>query len=86
LRVALHRVHAGPDTDRPLDVYALIDAYDLYRDMVAESARLDSNDAWVIVRDLRVGTAELRHCRTCDAPYLVANASRLQPTCPLCAL
>jgi hypothetical protein len=86
LFAVLHRVHAGPGTDRPVDLNALIGAYDLYREIAAESAQLTFNDAWVIVRDLRIGTAELRHCRSCEVPYLIASASRLAPTCPFCAL
>ena len=49
-------------------------------------APLDLNAAWVIARDLRVGTAELRTCNACAVRYLVASASRLAPTCPLCSL
>lgn len=83
---ALYRSYAGPGMERPLDVRALIAAYDLYRDMALPAPALGFNDIWVIAQDLRVGTAQLRACARCELPYLVAGASRLAPTCPLCAL
>jgi hypothetical protein len=61
-------------------------AHDLYRLLHMPEAQLDFNGAWVIARDLRVGTAELRSCRSCEVRYLVSSGSRLAPTCPFCAL
>ena len=58
----------------------------MHRLMALPQAVLDFNDAWVIARDLRVGTSELRYCAACELRYLVSSASRLAPTCPFCAL
>jgi hypothetical protein len=64
---------------------ALISAYDLYRALAPPERPLDINDAWVIARDLRIGTARLRTCARCALHYLVASDSRLPPTWPFCA-
>jgi hypothetical protein len=86
LFAALYERYAGPAMTRQLDIRAVITAHDLYESMVPQEPQLDFNAAWVIARDLRVGTAELRCCGACEVPYLVASASRLAPTCPLCTL
>ena len=86
LFAALYGRYAGPGLHRQLAIGAVIAAYDLYRLMALPEPLLDFNDAWVIARDLRVGTSELRYCSACELRYLVASASRLAPTCPFCAL
>ena len=86
LFATLYGRYAGPGLHRQLAIRAVIAAYDLYRLMALPHALLDFNAAWVIARDLRVGTSELRHCAACELRYLVASASRLAPTCPFCAL
>jgi len=86
LFAALYARYGGPSTTRQLDIRAVIAAHDLYLSMVPREPHVDFNTAWVIARDLRVGTSVLRVCGTCEAPYLVASASRLAPTCPLCVL
>jgi len=86
LFAALYTRYGGPSTTRQLDIHAVIAAHDLYLSMVPREPQVDFNTAWVIARDLRVGTSELRTCSACEAPYLVASASRLAPTCPLCVL
>ena len=86
LFAALYARYGGPSATRQLDIHAVISAHDLYRAMVPPEPKVDFNTAWVIARDLRVGTSELRTCRACEAPYLFASASRLAPTCPLCVL
>jgi hypothetical protein len=83
---ALYARYGGPSTTRQLDIRAVMAAHDLYRTMVPREPTVDFNTAWVIARDLRVGTSELRTCRACEAPYLFASASRLAPTCPFCVL
>jgi hypothetical protein len=86
LFAALYGRYAGPGLHRQLAIRAVIAAYDLYRLMALPEALLDFNGAWVIARDLRVGTSEWRHCAPCELHYLVSSASRLAPTCPFCAL
>ncbi len=86
LFATLYGRYAGPGPRRQLAIRAVIAAYDLYRLMALPQALLDFNGAWVIARDLRVGTSELRYCAACELHYLVASASRLAPTCPFCAL
>jgi len=86
LFAALYERYGGAATTRRIDIRAVIAAHDLYRAMAPGQAQVDFNAAWVIARDLRVGTSELRTCSTCEAPYLLASASRLAPTCPLCVL
>ena len=71
---------------RQLDIRAVIAAHDLYESMVPQEPQLDFNAAWVIARDLRVGTSELRSCTACELRYLVSSASRLAPSCPFCVL
>ena len=83
---ALYERYAGPAMSRQLDIRAVIAAHDLYESMVPQGPQLDFNGAWVIARDLRVGTSELRTCTSCELRYLVASASRLAPTCPFCVL
>ena len=86
LFAALYERYGGPATTRQLDIRAVIAAHDLYESMVPQEPQLDFNAAWVIAQDLRVGTAELRTCSACAVRYLIASASRLSPTCPLCSL
>jgi len=86
LFAALYARYAGPSLRRQLAIRAVIAAYDLYGLMSLPQAQLDFNGAWVIARDLRVGTSELRYCTACELRYLVSSASRLAPTCPFCAL
>jgi hypothetical protein len=86
LFAALYERYGGPATTRQLDIRAVVAAHDLYRAMAPNEAPMDLNAAWVIARDLRVGTAELRTCSACAVRYLVASASRLSPTCPFCSL
>jgi hypothetical protein len=83
---ALYEIYAGADLRHQLDIRAVIAAYDLYGALLAQDPQLDFNAAWVIARDLRVGTSELRSCGACELRYLVSAASRLAPTCPFCAL
>ena len=86
LFAALYERCAGPGMGRQIDIRAVMAAHDLYRLLHMPEAQLDFNGAWVIARDLRVGTAELRSCRRCELRYLVSSGSRLAPTCPFCAL
>jgi hypothetical protein len=86
LFATLYGRYAGPGLRRQLAIGAVIAAYDLYRLMALPEPLLDFNGAWVIARDLRVGTSEMRYCAACEVHYLVASASRLAPTCPFCAL
>jgi hypothetical protein len=86
LFAALYERRAGAGMLRQLDIRAVMAAHDLYRLLRMPEAQLDFNGAWVIARDLRVGTAELRSCRSCQVRYLVSSGSRLAPTCPFCAL
>jgi flagellar transcriptional activator FlhC len=86
LFAALFERYAGSELTRRLDVRAVIAAHDLYESMVAQESLLDFNAAWVIARDLLVGTSELRFCGACELRYLVSNDSRLAPTCPFCSL
>ena len=83
---ALYERYAGPAMSRQLDIRAVIAAQDLYGSMVPQEPQLDFNAAWVIARDLRVGTSELRSCGACELRYLVSSASRLAPSCPFCVL
>jgi hypothetical protein len=86
LFAALYERYAGPAMSRQLDIRAVIAAHDLYESMVPQEPQLDFNAAWVIARDLRVGTSELRSCTSCELRYLVSSASRLAPSCPFCVL
>jgi hypothetical protein len=83
---ALYERRAGAAMLRQLDIRAVMAAHDLYRLLRMPEAQLDFNGAWVIARDLRVGTAELSSCQSCQVHYLVSSSSRLAPTCPFCAL
>jgi len=79
-------------TDK-INLSALISSYDLYLEF---SRNLDSthhntlpvniSQAWIIARDISINAAYFRSCRCCRIQYLVANDSRLAPSCPLCAL
>ncbi|MEA3276839.1 MAG: FlhC family transcriptional regulator [Pseudomonadota bacterium] len=83
---AFYEIYAGPDLSRQLDIRAVITAHDFYGVLLAQDPQIDCNSAWVIARDLRVGTSELRSCGACELRYLVSSASRLAPTCPFCVL
>jgi hypothetical protein len=80
----LERTGAGK---RPY-TQGLIEAYDRYGKLMRDSfeaPELDINSAWAITRDLRLRVAHLVYCPVCRIEYLVAEQSRVQPTCPLCS-
>ena len=89
LWACLYLTFGGPQVRRRLDAVALMDSYDVYLQVLRgqkEVARLDINDAWVVARDLRGGTAEILSCARCQVCYLVCSEPRLPPSCPICAL
>ncbi len=45
-----------------LDIQTLLAAQDLCCQLIAEAPEIDFNGAWVIARDLRVGTSALKFC------------------------
>ena len=86
LFAALYERYAGPAMSRQLDIRAVIAAHDLYESMVPQEPQLDFNAAWVIARDLRVGTSELRYCGACELRYLVCQRQPAGADLPfLCA-
>jgi len=79
LFAALYGRYAGAGLRRQLAIRAVIAAYDLYRLMALPQVLLDFNGAWVIARDLRVGTSEMRHCAACELHYLLGSAGWRRP-------
>ena len=86
LFAALYERYAGPEMSRQLDIRAVIAAHDFYETLARQEPWLDFNGAWVVARDLHVGTSELLYCSDCELSFLVSSASRLAPTCPFCVL
>lgn len=86
LFAALYECYGGPEVPRQLNIRAVIAAHDLYESLVPQAPRVDFNGAWVIARDLRAGMSALRSCPDCVVRYLVSSESRLDPSCPFCAL
>jgi hypothetical protein len=80
LFAALYERYAGSELTRQLDIRAVISAHDLYESIVAQESLLDFNAAWVIARDLLVGTSELRFCSVCELSYLVSNKGAFAAT------
>jgi len=76
-----------------INLSALISAYDLYLELCQElspirhdTLPINISQAWIIARDISINAAHIHSCRCCHIQYLVANDSRLAPSCPLCAL
>ncbi|MFO1432456.1 MAG: FlhC family transcriptional regulator [Candidatus Competibacteraceae bacterium] len=86
LAVLYQHGHTPPGSGG-IDYPRLIQAYQVYCQLAPATAyRLDSNDAWVIARDLSARLAYLSACPDCATPFLrLADASRL-PQCPACTL
>jgi hypothetical protein len=61
-------------------------AHDLCRELAGIENSMDMTRSWTIARDLHIGTARLLGCRACEVLYLVADQSRFDRTCPVCAL
>jgi hypothetical protein len=76
----------GIPMPRAQSIYAAIAAHDLCRELAGVENSLDMTRCWTIARDLHIGTARLLGCRACEVHYLVADQSRFDRTCPVCAL
>jgi|APLow6443716910_1056828.scaffolds.fasta_scaffold111786_2 hypothetical protein len=63
----------------------VIRAYERYLSLAPDHRALSINDALVIVRDLRNGSAVLEWCERCQVQYLDMADSHLRG-CPICAL
>lgn len=81
-----NRTVRGIPTPRAQNIYAAIAAHDLCRALAGIDNSMDMTRCWVTARDLHIGTARLLGCRTCEVLYLVADQSRFDRTCPVCAL
>ncbi len=77
-------VHAPPE--RAQRIYAVIAAYDLCLALAGAENTLEITHAWIIARDLHIGTARLLYCPHCEVLYFVAEQSRFAQNCPICAL
>jgi hypothetical protein len=93
LFMALYRAIGGPETERQIQLEALLQAHRLYleqQERVAAGGRLgpaiDINAAWVLARDLTSGLAVRRFCQRCHIHYLAADFSRTALQCPICRL
>ncbi|MBK5941408.1 FlhC family transcriptional regulator [Halochromatium roseum] len=93
LFIALYRALGGAETERQIQLEALLQAHRLYleqQERVAAGGRLgpaiDINAAWVLARDLTTGLALRRFCRQCRIHYLAADFSRTALQCPICRL
>ena len=76
-----------------LTLPALLEGYELYRELVAAFLPkasphkvLDINAAWVLARDLSTGAVFFQACRVCAVEYLCARERLSPPGCPICAL
>jgi hypothetical protein len=81
-----NRDSRGTPTPRARSIYAAIAAHDLCRELAGVENSMDMTRSWTIARDLHIGTARLLGCRACEVLYLVADQSRFDRTCPVCAL
>ena len=83
---------ASASTTRTVDSEALIQSYDVFREMTKSifgtelGWPFDFTSAWVIARDLCDGKARMEPCQQCRIDYLVAEGSEVPPSCPFCAL
>jgi hypothetical protein len=82
-------VQAGALKAREFRAELIIHAYDRYLSLAPDLDRADRalsiNDALVIARDLRNGSAVLEWCEHCQTQYLDMAGSHLRG-CPICAL
>jgi hypothetical protein len=76
----------GIPKPRAQSIYAAIAAHDLCRELAGIENSMDMTRCWTIARDLHIRTARLLGCRACEVLYLVADQSRFDRTCPVCAL
>jgi hypothetical protein len=79
-------VQAGAMQTREFDPALIIRAYERYLSLAPDPDRaLSINDALVIARDLRNGSAVMEWCDHCQAHYLDMADSHLRD-CPICSL
>ena len=88
-----YRRMGGPGIFEQLTLPALLEGYDLYRELLAAFVPeisphkvLDINAAWVLARDITTGAVYFRDCARCAVHYLCARESFSPPGCPICAL
>jgi hypothetical protein len=81
-----HGGSAGRACDAAKPIDAVIAAHDAGQALAGAANSLDMTGAWAIARDLRAGAARLLPCHRCTVLYLVADHSRFDRTCPVCAL
>ena len=89
----LYRASGGSGIFDRVELKDFLAAYDLYLELAGEIAPPNTQEipinitqAWVIARDIQTGAAYFQSCRRCHIQYLLADDSRLPPSCPICAL
>lgn len=89
----LYRASGGSEIFSKIDLKDFLAAYDLYLALAGEitppntqKIPIDITQAWVIARDIQTGAAYFQSCRRCRIQYLLADDSRIPPSCPICAL
>jgi hypothetical protein len=92
LFASLYRQIGGKKILKGIDARILIEAHDLFLALLRPIRNghnddlIDFTDMWVIARDIRSKVARIEFCEHCRVDYLLAEGSRLPPTCPFCAL
>jgi len=89
LFAVLYERFSGDAVCRATAPQPLIAAHDLYLEFVARAGdppEIDINVAWVIARDLRIGSSRLVPCEQCQIAYLVSENSRVREGCPICSV
>lgn len=77
--------HVNEDPSAEIDVPSLLKAWLDFR-TVAPNAEIprDLTDAWVIVRNVRMGTIVFKQCPACSSNYLILAKTEPAKTCPIC--
>ncbi|MBS1211415.1 MAG: hypothetical protein H6R26_31 [Proteobacteria bacterium] len=91
LFASIYRRIGGPAVLKNVNANALIQGYDLFRELTApklqeSKGQIDFTGGWVIARDLREGKALLILCPDCRVHYLVAENSDFAADLPVLCL
>jgi hypothetical protein len=81
------RRHIGTDIAHKGEEFLVaVPGFALAHDLAGVENSMDMTRCWTIARHLHIGTAHLLGCRACEVLYLIADHSRFDRTCPICAL
>lgn len=83
-----YRRYGGDAIFKRVDVNALNNAYDTYKQIKREfsphTELANINDCYTLAVDIRSADAEFEHCQDCNVPFFVSFSQESSYRCPFC--